>query len=113
MAPFVYREAPEKFDFSRFDHRGRVEVRYLHILLNTLRMIFATCVWLKEHSGTSGLLRVQQQRRAYLLLGIKTHLEKRVLNLRVCSDCTTSQFFLNEVGLVRALVGAYRTQVGR
>ena len=47
MAPFVYREAPEKFDFSRFDHRGRVEVRYQHILLNTLRMIFATCVWLK------------------------------------------------------------------
>ena len=43
----MYREALEKFDFSSFDHRGRVEVEYLVILLNTLRMTFATCVWLK------------------------------------------------------------------
>ena len=28
VAPFVYREAREKFDFSSFDHRGRVEVEY-------------------------------------------------------------------------------------
>ena len=28
VAPFVYREALEKFDFSSFDHRGRVEVEY-------------------------------------------------------------------------------------
>ena len=47
VAPFVYREALEKFDFSSFDHRERVEVEYWDILLNTLRMTFATCVWLK------------------------------------------------------------------
>ena len=28
VAPFVYREAREKLDFSSFDHRGRVEVEY-------------------------------------------------------------------------------------
>ena len=84
-------------DFTQYSHDDHC---YLHLaqVLSTERQAILWAKQKSEHTYSWGSRQTQE-------LG--------VLNLRVCSDCSTSQSLLNEVGLLRALVGTYEARVGR